>query len=162
MTFGAGTSRGVGAAVGTVVIGRTASAEVMSLLDQNGAGTLSSLNILSAGGQNYVLSTAGIAYYQTAASQSLGRTATAQEVQDYAKGLYTTLLQNGTRGSNGFILSSSGLTHYATSALNTTDLASYNALLANGSVSNGALILSTAGLEVYRAAATAAVGHTAS
>ncbi len=161
VTFGAGTSRGVGAAVGTIVIGRTASADAMSLLDQNGAGTISSLNILSAGGQNYVLSTSGIAVYQAASNASLGRTATAQEVQDYARDRYTTLLQNGTLGSNGFILSTTGVTRYAASALNATDLASYNALLANGAVTNGALVLTAAGVTAYRAAATAALGQTA-
>ena len=162
VTFGAGSSRGIGAATGTILIGSTASEEAMQLLDQNGAGTLSSLNTLTGGGTNYVLSTAGIAAYQAAANTSLGRTATAQEVQDYAKGLFTTLLQKGTPGSSTFILSTSGVTYYAANALNTADLASYNALLANGSVNNGALVLTAAGVTAYQAAATAALGRTAS
>jgi filamentous hemagglutinin family protein len=160
VTFGAGSSRGVGAAIGTILIGNTASAEAMDLLDQNGSGTLSVLNVLSGGGQNYVLSTSGIAAYQTAANASLGHTASAQEVQDYAKGLYTTLLQKGTPGSNGFVLSTSGVAYYASSALSGTTLTNYNTLAGNGSVQNGVFVLTAAGLTAYRSAAATALGIT--
>jgi filamentous hemagglutinin family protein len=157
VTFGVGSSRGVGAAVGTIVIGNSVSAEAMDLLDHNGSGTLSKLNVLSGGGQNYVLSTSGIAAYQVAANASVGHTASAQEVQDYAQGLYTTLLQNGTPGSSGFVLSTSGIGHYASSALSGTTLTNYNTLTGSGSVQNGVFVLTTAGLASYQSAAAAAL-----
>lgn len=157
LTIGAGSSLGVGAAVGVIMLGSTASSAAMGQLDANGSGTLSSVNQLTSG-SDPVLSSAGLAAFR--ATLVNGATMTDAQVQAAANTAYEYLVQHGTVSRSAMTLSSDGLTHFAASALSSASLTDFTALTntANATLSNGVITLTTAGLTALRSEAATALG----
>ena len=159
VTVGIGNSAGVGASVGVILLGTTASDDANSLINSGGSGTLAAVDATNSVGNTLTLSSAGIAAYRTALGTS-GTTMSDAQIQSAAQAEYSALLQNGTGGSTNFALSSSGLTLYAPRALNMADATKFTTLTTNGTITNGVLTLSTAGLAAYRPTAVLALGGT--
>ncbi|HEV7256506.1 MAG TPA: leukotoxin LktA family filamentous adhesin [Bosea sp. (in: a-proteobacteria)] len=181
MTYGAGGSVGIGAAVALISVGKGAPQEARNELNAGGNGTLARLSQLTAGSDDLVLSSAGLAEYLSYRNAA-GLTINTPALSEAAQAEYNQLLANGSLMNGELTLTASGISalrNAAATALgidsdDTTDTqVSFwaaqrystlsdtvlrNQLQTNGTVSGGVLTLTSAGVANLRSTAATALG----
>ncbi|MCU4179932.1 leukotoxin LktA family filamentous adhesin [Bosea sp. BH3] len=163
MTYGVGSSAGIGAAVAVISVGKGSPSSAGSELNAGGSGTLSRLDQLTAGNADLVLSASGLAAYRSYRGTA-GASMSEAQLRDAAQADYNQLLANGTVVNGTLTLTASGVTALRSSAATALGIASpddaqvrnwaaqrYTAL--NGGAV--AYLMSDAGVSAYRATVTA-------